>query len=75
MIKGTPYGFEDEVVEAPNGWAAWKNGCPTCAFRDEEDPPMALVCPTCEEPRCDDCMPAGRGCECLSCEEGGMDDD
>jgi hypothetical protein len=29
-----------------------------------------LVCPSCNLEGCDECMPAGKGCKCLECEEG-----
>ncbi len=78
MPRGTPVGFESSVEEGPGGWAVWsphKDGdCGGCKARasDHEDgePLMAFSCPVCEEPGCDICMPNGRGCQCLRCEDG-----
>lgn len=82
MAKGTPRSYEDAVVADEAGWARWKPGvqhpgvqgeCPTCgACHDpngEDGLLMAMTCPECEEPGCDECMPMGRGCACLHCED------
>lgn len=85
MAKGTPLGYESSVVADDAGWARWKpraghvapgeGECPTCGAShdpsDEDGLLMALQCPTCKEPGCDECIPGGRGCECTSCEDGG----
>lgn len=78
MPRGTPLGYESSVVADDAGWARWtpnKDGdCAGCGAKHDPSNKdgllMAFSCPTCEEPGCDECIPAGRGCECLSCEEG-----
>ncbi len=70
-MKGAPSGYQDDVKEGPGGWAVWRERCPTCDERinSDDELPMALTCPTCEEPGCDECIPGGRGCQCSACED------
>jgi hypothetical protein len=42
--------------------------CPNCGCDCTGD---ELVCPECGRDGCSECMPAGRGCVCPECEEGG----
>lgn len=83
-MRGAPSGYEGSCYADDNGWARWKTdmGCGGCGKKqddeagEDEDPGlMAFECPACNNPGCDDCMPNGRGCICLACEESGEFDD
>jgi hypothetical protein len=54
--------------------------CGACGHDASNDPNgerylYKLTCPTCEKEGCDECMPAGRGCECPECEESDSGDE
>ena len=44
--------------------------CDACGKKDD-----LLICPSCGRYLCDDCLPGGRGTECLDCAEAGVGDD
>ena len=76
-----PHGFESSCEPNEDGWPVWKPrshddfpcGNHECKEPyNEKEPAMALQCPSCEEPGCDVCFYAGRGCPCPACED---DDD
>ena len=52
-------------------WEDAKCGyCGHDASKDPADPYLyRLQCPECYRDGCDECMPLGRGCKCLDCEE------
>lgn len=78
MRGHVPYGYENDVTEGEGGWASWKpeKGCPSCEKKTGSDGELlfALICPSCEEPGCDECFPSGRGCDCPGCEDDPYDD-
>jgi len=55
-------------------------GCGAVQLQTQEDKDAGapagyyLECPRCYRPGCEECMPAGRGCLCPVCEDGGDDD-
>lgn len=54
--------------------------CGACGHDASNDPNgerylYKLTCPTCEKEGCDECIPAGRGCECPECEESDSGDE
>jgi hypothetical protein len=70
-----PAGQVEKVTKPDNNFPLWPDAkCGSCGFNASKDPNgdcflYKLTCPTCEKVGCDECMPAGRGCNCLDCEQ------
>lgn len=58
------------------GFPIWDNAtCGHCEFKvpedDKENYLFKIECPTCGREGCDECIPGGRGCECIDCLDSG----